>query len=51
MGGAEVALETDGSYMSPSLYRVWYNGNEVIKSEYLHTDVYETPKPARENNA
>lgn len=49
LGGAEVVLETDGSYMSPSLYRVWYSGNEVIKSEFLHTDVYEKPKPAREN--
>lgn len=49
LGGADISLETDGSYMSPSLYRVWYNGNEVIKSEYLHTDVYETPKPAEPN--
>ena len=46
LGGADVVLETDGSYMSPSLYRVWYNGDEMIRSEYLHTDVYETPKPA-----
>ena len=50
LGGAEVVLETDGSYMSPSLYRVWYSGNEVIRSEFLHTDVYEKPKPAREND-
>ena len=50
LGGAEVALETDGPAMTPSLYRVWYEGNDVIRSEYLHTDVYETPKPA-ENRA
>ena len=47
-GGAEIALETEGSGMSPSLYRVWYNGNDVIKSEFLHTDVYETPKPRQD---
>ena len=51
LGGSEIALETDGSYMSPSLYRVWYNGNEMIKSEYLHTDVYEVPKPRQNQNA
>jgi len=49
LGGSEIALETDGSYMSPSLYRVWYNGNDMIKSEYLHTDVYEVPKPPKQN--
>ena len=42
LNGADISLETEGT----SLYRVWRNGGEVIKDEYLHTDVYETPKPA-----
>lgn len=43
LNGADISVELDGS----SLYRVWRNGGEVIKDEYLHTDVYETPKAAR----
>ncbi|MBR4904159.1 MAG: VanW family protein [Selenomonadaceae bacterium] len=48
LGGANIAIEREGSDMSPSIYRVWYSGNEVIKSEFLHTDVYETPKPRQD---
>ena len=48
LGGADIAIEREGSDMQPSIYRVWYSGNEVIKSEFLHTDVYETPKPREE---
>ena len=48
LGGAEIAIEREGSDMTPSIYRVWYSGNDVIKSEFLHTDVYETPKPRLE---
>ena len=48
MGGAEIAIEREGTDMSPSIYRVWYSGSDVIKSEFLHTDVYETPKPRLE---
>ena len=36
LGGSDIAVELDGS----SLYRVWYNGNDVVKSEFLHTDIY-----------
>ena len=42
LGGADISLELDGN----SLYRLWYSGNDVIKSEYLHTDIYDTPKSA-----
>ena len=48
LNGAEIALETEGTGMKPSLYRVWRNGDQVIKDEYLHTDVYETPKPRQD---
>ena len=48
LNGAEIALETEGSVMKPSLYRVWRNGDQVIKDEYLHTDVYEVPKPRQD---
>ena len=43
LNGANISVELDGS----SLYRVWRNDGEVIRDEYLHTDVYETPKAAR----
>lgn len=48
LGGADIAIEREGSDMSPTIYRVWYSGNDVIRSEFLHTDVYETPKPRLE---
>ena len=48
LGGADIAIEREGSDMTPSIYRVWYSGNDVIKSEFLHTDVYEVPKPREE---
>ena len=48
LGGADIAIEREGSDMKPSIYRVWYAGGEVIKSEFLHTDVYELPKPRLE---
>ncbi len=48
LGGADIAIEREGSDMRPSIYRVWYSGNDVIKSEFLHTDVYELPKPRLE---
>ena len=36
LGGSDIALELDGT----SLYRVYYNGGQVVKDEYLHTDIY-----------
>ena len=48
LGGADIAIEREGSDMSPSIYRVWYSGDQVIKSEFLHTDVYELPKPRQD---
>lgn len=48
LGGADIAIEREGSDMKPSIYRVWYSGGEVIKSEFLHTDVYEKPKPRQD---
>ena len=48
LGGADIAIEREGSDMKPSIYRVWYSGNDVIRSEFLHTDVYELPKPREE---
>ncbi len=48
LGGADIAIEREGSDMKPSIYRVWYSGDQVIKSEFLHTDVYELPKPRQD---
>ena len=36
LNGANIAVELDGT----SLYRVWRNGDQVVKDEYMHTDVY-----------
>ena len=35
--GAEISLVLEGN----SLYRVWYNADKTVTSEYLHTDVYQ----------
>ena len=37
LGGADIAIEREGSDM-----------NDVLKSEFLHTDVYEVPKPRQD---
>ena len=47
LNGASIHLETEGSYMSPSLYRVYSKDGQVIKDEFLHTDIYDELKPAR----
>ena len=36
LGGSDIDIELSGA----SLYRVWYNNGTEIKSEFLHTDVY-----------
>ena len=41
--GAEISLVLEGN----SLYRLWHNADETVTSEYLHTDVYEKPKPPK----
>lgn len=43
LNGNTIAIETGGSSMNPSVYRVYYNNGEVVKEEYLHTDVYYSP--------
>lgn len=45
LDGANISIETEGSSMSPSVYRVYYKDGQVLKSEYLHTDVYHEPLP------
>lgn len=44
LNGATVAIETGGSDMNPSVYRVFYKDGEVVKDEFLHTDRYYNPK-------
>ena len=44
LNDANIALEMDGN----SLYRVYYQGGQVVKDEYLHTDQYYTPPAANE---
>ena len=43
LNGAQIALESDGSSMTPSVYRVYYRDGQVIKEEFLHTDSYSDP--------
>ena len=40
LGGKDIRLETTGSGLTPSLYRLWLKDGEVIDREYLHTDQY-----------
>lgn len=44
LNGNTIAIETGGSSMNPSVYRVYYNNGNVVKEEYLHTDKYYSPK-------
>ena len=46
LNGADIRIEREGSNMSPSIYRVYYKDGQVIKDEFLHTDVYQELKPA-----
>ena len=43
LNGAKIVLESDGSSMTPSVYRVYYRDGQVIKDEFLHTDSYSDP--------
>lgn len=43
LNGAKIALESDGSYMTPSIWRVYYRDGQVVKEEFLHTDSYSDP--------
>ena len=43
LNGAKIELESDGSSMTPSVYRVYYRDGQVIKDEFLHTDSYSEP--------
>ena len=43
LNGAKIALESDGSSMTPSIYRVFYRDGQVVKEEFLHTDSYSDP--------
>ena len=40
LNGADIRIEQEGSSMMPSVYRVYYKDGQVIKDEFLHTDVY-----------
>ena len=42
LNGANISIESEGSDMSPSIYRVYSKDGKVIKDEYLHTDTYHT---------
>ena len=44
LNGADIRIEREGSTMAPSVYRVYYKDGQVIKDEFLHTDVYQLPR-------
>ena len=44
LNGNTVAIETGGSDMNPSVYRVYYRNGQVVNEEFLHTDRYYNPK-------
>ena len=41
LNGNTIYLETEGSAMRPSLYRVYAKNGQIVEREYLHTDYYE----------
>lgn len=41
LNGNTIYLETEGSAMRPTLYRVYAKNGQVVEREYLHTDYYE----------
>ncbi len=43
LNGTDIRIEREGSSMAPSVYRVYYKDGQVIKDEFLHTDVYSEP--------
>lgn len=43
LNGNSIAIEREGSEMSPSIYRVFYRDGQVVKEEFLHTDSYSDP--------
>lgn len=43
LNGNSIALETEGSRMAPSVYRVYIRNGTVVEREFLHTDDYSDP--------
>ena len=40
LGGKTIRLESNGSRLHPSVYRLYLAGGQVIEREFLHTDSY-----------
>lgn len=40
LGGKTIRLESDGSRLHPSIYRLYLAGGQVVQREFLHTDSY-----------
>ena len=40
LGGQTIRLTNRGSGSHPSIYRLWYLGDNVAREEFLHTDNY-----------
>lgn len=40
LGGKTIRLESNGSRLHPSVYRLYLAGDQVIEREFLHTDNY-----------
>lgn len=43
LNGNTIRLETDGSPLSPSVYRIYSKNGEITEREFLHTDDYSEP--------
>ena len=43
LDGCNISLYTEGSYMHPSLYRIWTKNGQGVSQEFLHTDHYDSP--------
>ena len=43
LGGQNISLVGEGTYLNPSIYRVFSQNGQTIRSEFMHTDVYNDP--------
>lgn len=49
LNGNTIQIETGGSDMNPTVYRVYYKDGAAVSEEYLHTDKYYSPKDFEDN--
>ena len=46
--GNTITMESEGSSMQPSIYRVYTRNGQIIEREFMHTDSYSSPETSNE---